>query len=378
MNRDLEYVFFREFQYDGAAILTLKMAHCKYCGIGSDVPARADYPDGVLAEIKNRTEALNVWPWPGITNYCPLFDEIIDNLDSCISDNVRTNYIISILQQFQTWTFLYSLGTDKLNSISNSVKLDSLEDYFHTWRNAFKSFANKLSAILAMRGISILEVQNQCGISIIDSLNIDDLWPDFGTLKMAEECLTKLHNTSTLMAEPTSNYEMYLQILQVLRKIGRSFETKPNNYIGKDEEEIRDAFLPILETRFENCTATGETFNRNGKTDLLIRHVNGTNIFIGECKFWKGSKHLSEAINQLFDRYLTWRDTNAAIIIFVKQDKITDIIKKINNTCKSHEYFVKYKGSQDGNSFSYIFHHPRDKRQMISFEVLVFHFNEKQ
>lgn len=377
MNRELEYKFFREFQYDGAAILALKMAHCKYCGIGSDVPARADYPDGVLAEIKERTEAFNAWPWSGIANYCPLLDEIIDNLDSCVSDNVRINYVITILQQFQTWIFLYSLGTDKLNSISNSVILYSLEYYFHTWRNAFKSFADKLTAILTMRGINILKVQNLCGISIIENINIDDLWMDFGTRKMAEECLSKFNNHEISAIEPTSNHEIYLQVLKTLRKIGRSFETKPNNYIGKDEEGIRDAFLPVLETCFEGCTATGETFNRNGKTDLLIRHADGTNIFIGECKFWNGPKHLSESINQLFDRYLTWRDTNAALIIFVKQDNITNIIKKINKTCKAHEYFVKYEGSQDDNSFSYIFHLPKDKDRMISLEVLVFHFNEK-
>lgn len=377
MNRDLEYKFFREFQCDGAAILALKMAHWKYCGIGSDVPARADFPDGVLAEIKKRTEAFNVWPWSGTINYCPLFDEIIDNLDSCISDNVRINYIISILRQFQTWTFLYSLGTDKLNSISNSITLYSVEDYFHTWRNAFKSFAEKLAAVLAMRGINILEVQNKCGISIIESLNIDELWMDFGTRKMAEECLSKFHKQEISHTEPTTNYTIYLKVLHILRKIGRSFETKPNNYVGKDEEGIRDAFLTILEACFESCTATGETFNRNGKTDLLIRHADGTNIFIGECKFWKGSKHLSKAINQLFDKYLTWRDINVAMIIFVKQDGITDIIKKVNQTCESHEYFVKCVGSNDDNSFSYIFHLPNDKERMISLEVLVFHFNEK-
>lgn len=377
MNRVLEYTFFSEFQHDGAAILTLRMAHCQYCSIGSDVPARADYPDGVLAEIKERTEAFSVWPWPGIANYCPLFDEIVDNLDSCISNDVKRNYVISILQQFQIWTFLYSLGTDKLDSISNSVRLYSLEYYFHTWRKAFKSFAEKLAVVLAMRGINLLEIQKQCGISIIENLNIDDLWMDFGTRKMAEECLSKFNSHENSTSEPPSNYEIYLQILKTLRKIGRSFETKPNNYIGKDEEGIRDAFLPILETCFESCTATGETFNRNGKTDLLIRHADGTNIFIGECKFWNGPKHLSVSINQLFDRYLTWRDTNAALIIFVRQDNITNIVKKINKTCQSHEYFVKYKGCIDDNSFSYVFHLPNDKERMISLEVLVFHFNEK-
>lgn len=184
-------------------------------------------------------------------------------------------------------------------------------------------------------------------------------------------------NNKAYSTEPTLNYDTYTQILQVLRGIGRSFETKPKNYIGKDEEGIRDAFLPVLETHFDSCTATGETFNLSGKTDLLIRHTDGSNLFVGECKFWKGSKHLSEAIYQLFDRYLTWRDTKTALIIFVKQDDITDVIKKINETCKTHEYFVKYDKSQDENSFSYIFHLPGDLNRLIFLEVLVFHFNKK-
>ena len=79
----------------------------------------------------------------------------------------------------------------------------------------------------------------------------------------------------------------------------------------------------------------------------------------------------------LFDRYLTWRDTKTALIIFVKQDDITDVIKKINETCKTHEYFIKYDKSQDENSFSYIFHLPGDLNRLIFLEVLVFHFNKK-
>ena len=201
---------------------------------------------------------------------------------------------------------------------------------------------------------------------------------DFGTPKLAEVCLSKLHNTAINNTNSTSNYEIYIQVLQAIRSIGRAFETKPNNYIGKDEEQIRDAFLPILETKFINCTATGESFNKNGKTDLLVRQTDGTNIFIGECKFWKGSKCLSKAINQLFDGYLTWRDKYAALIIFVKQDGITDIINKINETCKTHEYYIKYVNSQDENSFSYIFHLPGDQNRQILLEVIVFHFNKKE
>jgi hypothetical protein len=57
--------------------------------------------------------------------------------------------------------------------------------------------------------------------------------------------------------------------------------------------------------------ATGETFNFQGKTDILIR-AQGKNIFIAECKFWKGEKVFLETIDQLLS-YLSWRDSKAAI-----------------------------------------------------------------
>lgn len=69
MKRDLEYKFFKEFQYDGAAIMSLEMMHLKYCGISNGTVSRPDYPDGVLAEIRERTEAFNTWPWSDVENY---------------------------------------------------------------------------------------------------------------------------------------------------------------------------------------------------------------------------------------------------------------------------------------------------------------------
>ena len=47
-------------------------------------------------------------------------------------------------------------------------------------------------------------------------------------------------------------------------------EKKPALYKGKDEEGLRDQFIFVLETRYLSTTATGETFNRSGKTDILL------------------------------------------------------------------------------------------------------------
>lgn len=63
-------------------------------------------------------------------------------------------------------------------------------------------------------------------------------------------------------------------------------------------------------------SATGETFNKKGKTDILLRHA-GNNAFVGECKFWKGEKSFLSTIDQLLG-YLTWRDSKTAVIMFVK------------------------------------------------------------
>lgn len=78
MNKELEYKFFREFHDDGVAILALKMAHWKYCGISSDVPARKDFPDGVLAETKKLVDDSSLYAvWP---NNSKVYDRLANQL----------------------------------------------------------------------------------------------------------------------------------------------------------------------------------------------------------------------------------------------------------------------------------------------------------
>lgn len=119
MARDLEYKFFREFQSDGAAIMSLNMMHFEYCGISNELPARPDYPDGVLVEIRERTELFDIWPWGGIENCSPLMDEISDNIAFRPAD-VRIAYVEELLTKMQKWTWLYSLAKDKLDTVNNS------------------------------------------------------------------------------------------------------------------------------------------------------------------------------------------------------------------------------------------------------------------
>jgi hypothetical protein len=107
-------------------------------------------------------------------------------------------------------------------------------------------------------------------------------------------------------------------------------EKKPSTYKDKDEKGIRDQFLLVLETRYDSTITTGETFNKGGKTDIILKYAkDGSNLFVAECKFWHGSSEFHKAISQLFDRYLTWRDSKAALMLFVIDKDFTNFIETI-------------------------------------------------
>jgi len=177
---------------------------------------------------------------------------------------------------------------------------------------------------------------------------------------------------------PTMSQEMYNDVLKVIYDSGKSMEKKPALYIGKDEEGIRDQFLFILETRYEGTTATGETFNRSGKADIILKFAeDGSNLFIAECKFWHGQGEYLKAISQLFDRYLTWRDSKVAVILFVENSYFSLVLEAIKTETPNHPYFVSAKGERGESSFTYIFHLPQDNEKKVQVEIMAFHFDKK-
>lgn len=173
---------------------------------------------------------------------------------------------------------------------------------------------------------------------------------------------------------PTLPDDFYNDVLDVIYTFFKSVEKKPSTYQTKDEEGLRDYVLPTLETRYNNLTVTGETFNKGGKTDILLRYKDGTNLFVAECKFWKGEVILHETINQLFDRYLTWRDSKVAIIFFVTNKEFSKVLATIQESVKKHPYFFRENGVRGESSFSYLFHFPTDKGKYVFTEIMAFHF----
>lgn len=178
-------------------------------------------------------------------------------------------------------------------------------------------------------------------------------------------------------SEPTMSKEMYEDVLKVIYDSGKSMEKKPSLYKDKDEESLRDQFLYVLETRYEGTTASGETFNLGGKTDIILKFAqDSSNLFVAECKVWHGPSEFLKAISQLFDLYLTWRDSKAALMLFVKNKDFTHVLKAIQSEVKNHPYFVKEVGSRGETSFSYIFRLAQDKDKHVYFEIMAFHYDK--
>ena len=165
----------------------------------------------------------------------------------------------------------------------------------------------------------------------------------------------------------------YRQIIDRIYQFGKNLEKYQSLYNKFDEEGFRDFFLPHLNSISTSHTATGETFNKKGKTDILIQNTKGENVFIAECKLWKGEGEIHKAIDQLLERYVTWRDEKLALIFFNKSVKgFTEILKKAVDAITSHPSCLRYKGKTHDSCHAFEFKHPEDSKKTIEMELIMF------
>jgi hypothetical protein len=169
--------------------------------------------------------------------------------------------------------------------------------------------------------------------------------------------------------EPILDESDYQAILKVLGDMSISIERSPSTFAKLSEEQLRDMFLVPLNGYFEGA-AGGETFNAEGKTDILIR-AEGRNIFIAECKIWRGSQYLTEAIDQLFT-YLTWRDTKSSIIVFNRNKNFSAVLSSIKETVDTHPQKKRGPTLEGETRLRYVFGHRNDSNREIIVTILAF------
>ena len=242
---------------------------------------------------------------------------------------------------------------------------DKIEDFHETLRSmAKKRYNNRQHEIRQQTEmLDELEYPVRKREEIPDVLDID-------TPEKRERINIEKHKKQS---DPTKRVpqKAYLEILSTIDNLGRAFERRPALFSEYGEEDLRDLLLFFLEENFRG-SATGETFNKEGKTDIMLL-TESEPVFVAECAIWDGPKTLTKKIDQLITNYLTWRDSKAAVILFVGRKEFESILNKIPETVESHASYVASEGQQNDSWWQYTFELPEAPGTEISLGVQAYH-----
>jgi hypothetical protein len=172
----------------------------------------------------------------------------------------------------------------------------------------------------------------------------------------------------TFQPEPTIAEAEYQNILHIIENMSFVMERNPRVFSTAPEETIRDHYLVQLNGQYDG-SATGETFNGHGRTDILVRD-GGANLFIAECKIWHGPKQFIEAIDQLLG-YVTWRDTKTAIIVFNRNQATTRVIDAAKTAIEAHANYKRGASLENPTRLRAVLGKPDDPARDVIITVIV-------
>ena len=265
-----------------------------------------------------------------------------------------------------------TLSTGDIQKIFRNVKNIAKHHvrFIEKHNNQIKVLTAKFFSARKQRVIKNYRILETIGIPLHKRENLPETYtiPD-ATLRK-KVTLKPIAAEKAYVPEPTLDQTTYYDILQTIHDVGKVFERLPSTYSKRSEQDLRDLLLLYLEPRYEG-SATGETFNSGGRADILIRYENH-NVFIAECKFWNGSEGLLETITQLL-RYVIWRDSKIAVLMFVKNRNISSVLQKAKEVISSHTNYVGFVNEEDQSWFNYHFHINGDPNRAVKLALLLFH-----
>ena len=268
-----------------------------------------------------------------------------------------------------------NLNADRVRSEIDST-LEQIEKCLQTLRGNASTLATELPSI-ARHAVESRREKLLANQNLVSSLGFKiKKRDDSPRTYVAPEVRRKVKpqfppaSSSPYKPEPKLSDTDYEHILDVISNMAHVMERSPSAFATMNEEDLRTHFLVQLNGQYEG-QATGETFNYEGKTDILIRS-NGKNIFIGECKYWGGPKKFTETIDQLLG-YSSWRDTKVAVIIFSRNKDFTNVVESIHQTTKDHPNFKRDLGKKSETSFRYVFSHRDDPNRELTLTAMAFH-----
>ena len=167
-------------------------------------------------------------------------------------------------------------------------------------------------------------------------------------------------------AEPRISDEDFASIIADIQRTLTSFERLPQGRVGAPEEHLRNEIIAALQPQ---GPATGESYSKRGKSDIYLPYA-GHDVFLAECKWWRGQGAFArEALPQLLDRYIIWRDTHTAMILFIRNKNATAVIDKAVEAIQSHPRFVS-DSEPIGDVQTFRLHHDGDDARFVRLALL--------
>lgn len=120
-------------------------------------------------------------------------------------------------------------------------------------------------------------------------------------------------------------------------------ERAAHSYAPMDERGLRDTVVAVL--RGGGFSAEGEAHNVSGHTDIVVRDGART-LLVAECKIWDGASKACAAFDQLLG-YTTWREKDVALIFFVANSNIEEIVERACEALRKHELVLDAMGPSD-------------------------------
>ena len=167
-------------------------------------------------------------------------------------------------------------------------------------------------------------------------------------------------------AEPRVSDEDFASMILDIQRTLASFERLPQGRVRAPEEHLRNEIIAALQPQ---GPATGESYSKRGKSDIYLPHA-GNAVFLAECKWWRGQKAFAEeALPQLLDRYVIWRDTHTALVLFIRNKNATAVINKAVEAIRAHPRFVSDADSI-GDVQTFRLHHDGDDARFVRLALL--------
>lgn len=233
-----------------------------------------------------------------------------------------------------------------------------------------QSIAESAHRLVASRRATVLR-EDQLIASLGVTVRRADTVPETFALPVRPKRVTlrPLAAAGLFMAEPAMDAAVYEDMLRVLLETGTAIE-RAESYVGMGEEQLRDQFAMTLGTHYPDVAR--EAKNRAGKTDILLRHAGGV-LFATECKFWDGAEHYRAALSQTLS-YLTWRESRAALLLFISNKALQPVLDQIESATSTHPAFVAFRARPSEGRFDFDMRLLDDATRGVKLAVICFHF----